>query len=614
MGMDPRHMVKAASTPGPYVSGWIALAVLGAIVGLVLLYGTCRAASATYDEVAYLRVAARYWRAGDQSEITRMGSPLTFWKLQQLPVLWMLDRLGYGTWSDDPIGHQRALLPVVRLGSLWIWLVALALTAAWSRHCHGVRAMALAAWIFALSPNLIAHGALVTMELPLVACTTGMFYLFWRFLESSTPPYFWAAAVLGGLAFSCKYTALIFPVIFAGMWWAARWQSGERRFLVLTGSVGWRMLGFVFVTLLANLVVTGFACVPLSTSRARHPTLERWLGTPASHAVGWLYEAPLPQDWVGCATQLLHQASGGASYLFGQRRMHGWWYYYFVALAVKVPPSFWLLAGARVALGRANPTSCPPLAKGSAPEVFYSKWTRIQGRSATAGTVQGSLLEGTRRPSMALLPLATALFLTITAVGSSRNYGLRYLLPLAPLAIVWVSALAERRGAAISRLAVGCGVGGYLLALASIHPHELTYFNSLAGGPGGGRRILADSNLDWGQGLKSLAALQEKRPELRDITLYYFGDTDPGYYGVAGCCQVVRAVGDHEGLPALESVTSAFVGVSASLEWGPWGPAGFFRALNELKPVCFTSDTTIAIYRTADLREHAPSIDIGAAR
>ena len=104
-----------------------------------------------------------------------MGSPLTFWKLQQAPVLWLLDRTGHRDWVDDPIGHQQELLPLARLGSAWIWLVAFALTIAWSRRSYGPRAMALAAWLFALSPNLLAHGALATMELPLVAGTTAMF-------------------------------------------------------------------------------------------------------------------------------------------------------------------------------------------------------------------------------------------------------------------------------------------------------------------------------------------------------------------------------------------------------------------------------------------------------
>ena len=42
-----------------------------------------------------------------------------------------------------------------------------------------------------------------------------------------------------------------------------------------------------------------------------------------------------------------------------------------------------------------------------------------------------------------LLPLVFLIYMGITAIGSSRNYGVRYVLPLAPLAIVWVSAIAE---------------------------------------------------------------------------------------------------------------------------------------------------------------------------
>src|SRR5262245_4969740 len=91
------------------------LVVLAAVVGLALLADSIGRSSATYDEVFYLKVAARWWRTGAQDAITRVGSPLTFWKLQQAPVLWALDRAGRGGWVDDPIGHQRELLPLVRL-------------------------------------------------------------------------------------------------------------------------------------------------------------------------------------------------------------------------------------------------------------------------------------------------------------------------------------------------------------------------------------------------------------------------------------------------------------------------------------------------------------------
>ncbi len=74
--------------------------------------------------------------------------------------------------------------------------------------------MALASWIFALSPNLLAHGSLATMEMPLVAASNGAFWSFWRFLDTRRERWLWSAAALAGLAFSCKFTAILFPPIF----------------------------------------------------------------------------------------------------------------------------------------------------------------------------------------------------------------------------------------------------------------------------------------------------------------------------------------------------------------------------------------------------------------
>ena len=176
--------------------------------------------------MAYLRIAARWWRTGDQAEITRMGSPLTFWKLQQMPGSGCSTAWAVRDWIDDPMGHEHELLPMVRIGSSWIWLVACCSPRP-GAGLDGPRAMALAAWLFALCPNLIAHGALVTMELPLVACTTAMFWLFWQFLDSNCRRWFWAAAAVGGLAFSCKFTAVIFPPILACLVGRA-WRRGER--------------------------------------------------------------------------------------------------------------------------------------------------------------------------------------------------------------------------------------------------------------------------------------------------------------------------------------------------------------------------------------------------
>jgi hypothetical protein len=67
---------------------------------------------------------------------------------------------------------------------------------------------------------------------------------------------------------------------------------------------------------------------------------------------------------------------------------------------------------------------------------------------------------------------------------------------------------------------------------ASMRPHFLAYFNTLAGGADRGYRYLADSNTDWGQTLKALASQQRDR-DLDVVRLSQFTFLDPATYGVA---------------------------------------------------------------------------------
>lgn len=68
--------------------------------------------------------------------------------------------------------------------------------------------------------------------------------------------------------------------------------------------------------------------------------------------------------------------------------------------------------------------------------------------------------------------------------------------------------------------------GSLLLA-----PHFLTFYNEIAGGADNGWRFLADSNSDWGQTLKALAAYQQEQ-QLGPVKLSQFTFLDPATYGV----------------------------------------------------------------------------------
>ncbi|MHB1560130.1 MAG: ArnT family glycosyltransferase, partial [Isosphaeraceae bacterium] len=303
------------------------LVVLAAIAGLGLMTDSLWRSSATYDEVLYLQVAARWWRTGDQLNITGAGSPLLFWKLQQVPMLCTLDCLGYGEWIDRPDVYEARLLPLARTSGLLIWLTALGLVAYWSRRLYGPDAMVLASWWFVLSPNLLAHGALVTMELPVLAAMTAMFLLFWKFLRTGSRREFVASAVVGGIAFSCKFTTAVVPPILGILWLVRRRVEVRgrpvRTVLALTGG----MAAYVAILLVSDVVFTAGALLPISGRTGRHPSLDGRLGATAILWVHRLIETPVPQDWVGFAKQMIHQRSGAPGYLMGEVRESGWRYY-----------------------------------------------------------------------------------------------------------------------------------------------------------------------------------------------------------------------------------------------------------------------------------------------
>lgn len=551
----------------------IAVVALAAVAGIAILAGTITRNGPTYDEPDYIAIASQWWRSGDQDRITRMGSPLTFWKLQQAPVLAWMERSGRSAMLDHPERFVPELLPRLRWGAIALWLSGMLTTALWAGWQHGPRAAMLAAWLFVLSPNLLAHGGLLTMELPLVATCAGTFFTFAVFLQTGHRGMFALSAALAGLAFSCKFTAVLFPPILAVSWAWERRRVGDRLGPLLRRIVpGMALFGLLMI--LADLVATAGARIPLSERQGDHPALVARLGPTLGAWAGWLAEQPWPQDAVGFLRQLEHQRNGGPGYLLGMRSNRGWWYYYLVCLAVKVPLSFWLLMAARAAM----------------------------------------VPRERDHPGDRLAVAAMLCTLLVVSIGSSRNYGYRYLLFLAPAAIVWISALAEKkRSDTIFRITLALGLAGQALGVGSCWPYPLAYFNVIAGGPEGGTRLLADSNLDWGQGAIPLARLQAENPAIRDLTLFAFTSDDPQRYGVAGEVYIVDAHGPRRPLPDLGAIGTAYIGVSRSLQHGPWGPAEYFQPLASLAPVAITADHTIAIYRAAHVRQAAAERQLRSA-
>ena len=125
----------------------------------------------------------------------------------------------------------------------------------------------------------------------------------------------------------------------------------------------------------------------------------------------------------------------------------------------------------------------------------------------------------------------------IAAMNARLNIGVRHVLPLyAPAFVVAGVALARlTHGWRPARYAIPAAIALLALETTSVFPNYISFFNRAAGGTRGGLSLLSDSNLDWGQDLKPLAAWYRAwRSEHPTTPFYldYFGTTDPRAFGI----------------------------------------------------------------------------------
>ncbi len=209
---------------------------------------------------------------------------------------------------------------------------------------------------------------------------------------------------------------------------------------------------------------------------------------------------PAPGFWREWQSAQYYLNQPWPNYLFGQTSETGWWYYFPIALVLKTPLPMLIL--------------------------FVAAFVR-------------TLVKRTWRDDLVfLLP---ALLLFISLLFSTNNLGYRYLLPILPLLIVYVSRFWPRSIShsliptfplSVTRLALLILLAWNIIGTLRIYPYYLTYFNEIAGGPDRGRYILSDSNIDWGQDMIGLKNYVEQKGT-NQIKLSYFGIAHPTAYGLA---------------------------------------------------------------------------------
>jgi 4-amino-4-deoxy-L-arabinose transferase-like glycosyltransferase len=529
----------------------LAPALLVALVAVhaFLAFDAARRASVTIDEFAHLPAGLTYWQQGTFA-LYHHNPPLAK-LLAALPVLashpevdytrsWATARMegrppnptDFGTdFMRANAARYIALFMRGRAAIIALSAAGLVLVYQWARALWGTPSGLLAAVLWAYEPNLIAHAGLVTTDVAATVLILAATWAFWRWLERHSLRRATLAGVLFGLALLTKFTALLLFPVFAVMA-AVYWPLGPRpgppapppkgrlspvlsglpipvlALLVLNLGYGFegtgRVLGsFPFLSTTLTRPRTGGEVprTPYAFYRMIYEQRQnRFEGT-------WLGALPVPvpeQYLLGLDEQRFEANTGlpGGGYavsLRGEVRRSGWWWYYLYALAVKTPIGLWFIVGLSIGVA------------------ILRRQVRL-GRDEIV---------------LALPALAVVLAMSLM---TGLDVGVRYVLPIFPFLFLGAARVMRPDVRRIlgrpGRFMLLAGFAWIAFGTLAIHPHELSYFNELAGGPAGGHRELLDSNLDWGQDLPSLRRWLEEERVTEPIDLAYFGNVDPALYGI----------------------------------------------------------------------------------
>lgn len=509
-----------------------AWAVLGTML-VLLLHGAWRVGP-TVDEHFYAASGRLYWTEGDFA-LNREHPPLVK-LLAGLPLVLApgieadehdRDRINY----PASFFYQRNAEDLDRnlfLARLPICLVTLGAAFAlhrFARRAFGPRAALVGLSLFALNPNVLAHGCLAALDSGLMAFALLAVLGVLRMLEEPKGTTVLGAGVALGLANLAKFTALLLGPFTLVLALLAAWRARSPR-----------PLGAAALALLCALSVFaagyGFEAKSLNEAwgDARYVTEVRdpetgasekriftqgWIDTLVRGTFGEARPVPLLTAFKGVDYQAEHAAEGHDTVFRG--RVYGK-----ADFAAGNPvPSYYLTV-----LGVKNPVAAL---------VLFVLGLALCWRAGPGW----SLLRGAALAGFPLL----LLFVFST---SNALLGVKYVLPVFP----FLALLGARVATVFPRAALALAAVALLESLW-IHPHELMYYNLPAGGPSGGPAITVVGD-DWGQGVRALGRFHaEHEAEIEamggltyepytagDLAAFGLGDAKPARGAVSGLLAV----------------------------------------------------------------------------
>jgi hypothetical protein len=479
------------------------LAVAAALAAqLALCVDAARRSSATFDEPAHLVAGYSYWAEGDfrlnpeHPPLAKLvaAAPLLalrprfdtddeVWRLRRQ---WEMARRFLYRWNDA----DRLLFRARLASALW-GLALTVLVFAWARRLFGDGPALLSLVLCATLPDLIAHGGLVTTDVPLAAAFLATVMAAHAAARDPRPGRGLVLGLALGVALAVKFSALLLlPILAALLVVVAAMRPESRRALVkvaLTAALAawivvWASYGFR-----ARLTPDPAVRADVDWSEVQ----------PASRVVPALLNAAratwiLPEAWTYGCLRFLRHAEGRPSFLNGELSGEGFRSFFAWSFVLKTPlPLLVLLVMSTLAARRA------PLDRLDA----WFLWLPVGVYAAVS-------------------------------VGAALNIGHRHLLPAYPFLLVAAGRVAQGVAFRSPRGLAAAGLAAASVASTlAVHPHELAYFNEAAGGPARGYRHLVDSSLDWGQDLGRLGDWCRANG-VTHLKLAYFGTADPAHHGV----------------------------------------------------------------------------------
>ena len=412
-------------------------------------------------------------------------------------------------------------IPIVILMLITGWIIFIWTNEIFKNKLAGLIGVTL----FALSPNIIAHGRFITTDMGVAAFSVFALYSWWKFLKNPSWIKFSIAFLLQACLHLSKFSSPLFlPVIgimaiMAIFAYQQKWSLGKRVKIYIGATVLATILAYIIVGIWyqASSYKMPLAVQQQLIEESVFDTnfKNAGLATKFIKMTEIPVLRPYVQYFLGFIMVATHASYGHSTYFMGEIGQN-WSEYYFIAYLLKEPLAsqvFLYLSGLILA--------------------------GIVFKFLKSNSKKKDFQEAFKKYNIFIAFNALIIIYLILGMMAKLQLGIRYIIPVFFYLYIMIGGLIayqinqfKKINQSLYRFSLGLII--ILMAWLALvnfktYPHYLAYFNETIGGPENGWEYLIDSNIDWGQDLRRLKSYADTN-NIQDIKIDYFGGGDLDYY------------------------------------------------------------------------------------